>query len=81
MAAIDHWKPFVYDIQSYQNTYKAVGLNIDVLEGLQNVLNFSTLFIRGNDSWSNMVEQGHKKQLDFAATGFSQVLLMVVFEQ
>ena len=73
MAAIDHWKPFVYDIQSYQNTYKAVGLNIDVLEGLQNILNFSTLFIRGNDSWSNMVDQVHKKQLDFAATGFSQV--------
>ena len=74
MAAIDHWKPFVYDIHRSQNTYTAVGLNIDVLEGLQNILNFSTVFVRGNDSWSNMVDRVHKKQLDFAATGFSQVI-------
>ena len=47
---------------------------MDVLEGLQNILNFSTVFVRGNDSWSNMVDRVHKKQLDFAATGFSQVI-------
>ena len=79
VAAIDHWKPFVYDIQGFQNTYKAVGLNIDVLEELEKLLNFSTIFVKGNDSWSNMVDQVHRKQLDFAATGFSQVHSFIYF--
>ena len=74
MAAIDHWKPFIYDIKTEDDKIFAVGLNWDVLKGLENMLNFTTLLVRGNDSWSEMVSKVYTKQLDFAVTGFSQVL-------
>ena len=74
IAAIDHWKPFIYNITTKDNKISAVGLNWDVLKGLENMLNFTTLLVKGNDSWSEMVTKVNKKQLDFAVTGFSQVI-------
>lgn len=72
-AIVDHWKPFVYDIRENNETITAKGLNMDVLNALENKLNFTTHLIKGNNSWSSMINLVHEKTLDFAATGFSQV--------
>ena len=54
--------------------YTASGFNMEILKELENRLNFTTSFMKGNGSWSAMVNMVHQKKLDFAATGFSHVI-------
>jgi len=71
-AVIDHWSPFVYNITPLaSDRFTALGLNIAVLRELEHLMNFTTHLIKGNGSWSSMVQQVSNHSLDFAAAGFS----------
>ena len=48
-----------------------------VLKELEYRMNFTTHISKGNGSWAAMVDLVHKKKLDFAATGFSQVKIIL----
>ena len=75
-AVIDHWSPFVYDIMpldAKNSSFKANGLNMDILTALQSKLNFTTHLSKGNGSWSDMIYLVNQKKLDFGAVGFSHV--------
>ena len=72
-AVIGHWKPFAYNLINDTNSkiIKAEGFVLDVMNYLKNHLNF-TLNLTFKERWTDIVEMVHKKQVDFAATGFSQ---------
>ena len=66
----------MYDIMPKDEnnlTFKANGLNMDVLAALEYKLNFTTKLAKGNGSWTNMINLVNQKKLDFAAVAFSHV--------
>ena len=72
-AVIGHWKPFAYNLinDTNSNIIKAEGFVLDVMNYLKKHLNF-TLNLTFKERWTDIVEMVHKKQVDLAATGFSQ---------
>ena len=72
-AVIGHWKPFAYNLINDPNSkiIKAEGFVLDVMNYLKKHLNF-TLNLTFKERWTDIVEMVHKKQVDLAATGFSQ---------
>ena len=60
-------------LDAKNSSFRANGLNMDILAALQSKLNFTTHLSRGNGSWSDMIYLVNQKKLDFGAVGFSQV--------
>ena len=84
MAVIDHWAPFVYNItplESDSSRYTALGLNMDVLRELENMMNFTTHLIKGNGSWTAMTNLVSTQAMDFSAAAFSHVHTKYFFHE